>query len=143
MWVRVPRSQLIVQDVPSYVISHYNIAASRNWSKIEILLTKKSLLYVKTLYKVGAIKNFLITKNSKNVTKIILSPSFYKNSPFYKSVRYVSTPSKKHTISLKALRLLQTALRASIIILSTPYGLITHKEAVKFKTGGIIICILS
>lgn len=95
------------------------------------------------LYKVGAIKNFLIVKDAKNMKKIILSPSFYKNSSFYKNIRYVSTPSKKHTISLKALKLLQTALKASIIILSTPYGLITHKEAVKFKTGGIIICVLS
>jgi ribosomal protein S8 len=108
-----------------------------------IRLTKKSLLYVKTLYRVGAVKNYIVVKGNHGFDNIILSPAFYKNAPFYKNIRYVSTPSKKHTVSLKALRLLQTALRASILVLSTPYGLVTHKEAIKLKTGGIIICALS
>lgn len=138
-----PVSPIIIQDTPSYVISHYNIAASRNWSKIVILATKKSLLYVKILYKVGAIKNFILIKSNSKTDKIVLTPSFYRNSPVYKNIRYVSTPSKKHTVTLKALRLLKTALRASILILSTPYGLVTHKEAIRRKTGGIIICALS
>lgn len=72
-----------------------------------------------------------------------MSPAFYKNAPFYKSIRYVSTPSKKHTVTLRALKLLKTAVRASILILSTPYGLVTHTQAIKLKTGGIIICVLS
>jgi ribosomal protein S8 len=95
------------------------------------------------LYKVGAIKNYVLVKNEKKINKIILTPSFYKNAPFYKNIRYVSTPSKKHTVTLKALRLLLTALRASILILSTPYGLVTHREAIRLKTGGVIICALS
>ena len=133
----------MIFDVPSYVISHYNIAASRNWSKITISLTKKSLVYVKLLYKIGAVKNYIVIKNSKNLKKIMLAPFFYKNTPHYKNIRYVSTPSKKHIISLQALLILTTSIRASIIILSTSYGLMTHTEALKFKTGGIIMCVLN
>lgn len=95
------------------------------------------------LYVVGAVRNYVVINSKRNNDKIILTPSFYKNSPFYKNIRYVSTPSKKHTVTLKALRLLKTAIRASILVLSTPYGLVTHKEAIRLKTGGIIICILS
>ena len=95
------------------------------------------------LYRVGAIKNYITIKMSHNNHKIIFSPSFYKNTPNYKNIRYVSTPSKKHTVSLKALRMLQTALKASILILSTSYGLVTHTEAIKLRVGGVIICVLS
>ena len=95
------------------------------------------------LHKVGAIKNYITIKTQQNKYKIIFSPSFYKNTPNYKNIRYVSTPSKKHTVSLRALRMLHTALKASILILSTSYGLVTHTEAIKLKVGGIIICVLS
>ena len=91
----------------------------------------------------GAIRNYILTQKSGSCQKIIFSPSFYRSSPFYKNIRYVSTPSKKHSVTLKALRLLKTALRASILILSTPYGLVTHTEAIKLKTGGLIMCVLS
>lgn len=70
-------------------------------------------------------------------------PFFYKNTPHYKNIRYVSTPSKKHIISLQALLILTSSIRASILILSTSYGLMTHTEALRLKTGGIIMCVLN
>lgn len=68
---------------------------------------------------------------------------FYKSQPFFKSVRLVSSSSRKYTLSLKSLIILQKSLKSSILILSTPKGILTHKEAIKFKVGGLGICFIS
>jgi ribosomal protein S8 len=68
---------------------------------------------------------------------------FFKNTPFFKSLRLLSTPSKKHTTTLKGLRLINLSIKSSVIILSTPYGIIDHREALRIGTGGAILCIAS
>jgi ribosomal protein S8 len=71
-----------------------------------------------------------------------MSIPFYRNTPFFKSIRLISTPSKKHQISLKSLSLLNKTLKASILILSTNKGIITHHDALKFKVGGLALCVV-
>jgi ribosomal protein S8 len=55
----------------------------------------------------------------------------------------VSTPSRRHTISLKSLKTTAGSIRSSIIILSTPYGVVDHREALRLRTGGLILCFIS
>jgi ribosomal protein S8 len=35
------------------------------------------------------------------------------------------------------------SIKSSIVILSTPYGIIDHREALRIRTGGTILCIAS
>jgi ribosomal protein S8 len=74
---------------------------------------------------------------------IYVNTTFFKNTPFFKSLRLVSTPSKKHTTTIKGLRIINLSIKASVIILSTPYGIINHREALRIGTGGTILCIAS
>ena len=46
-------------------------------------------------------------------------------------------------ISLNALMILTTHTYASHLILNTPKGLITHREAIKRRTGGILVAIIN
>ena len=62
--------------------------------------------------------------------------------PFFKSIRLISTPSKKHRLSLKSLNLINKTLKASVLILSTDKGILTHREALKFKIGGLALCVV-
>ena len=71
-----------------------------------------------------------------------MSVPFYKKMPFFKSIRLISTPSKKHRLSLKSLNLLNKTLKASVLILSTDKGILTHREALKFKIGGLALCVV-
>ena len=129
----------------SYVVNHFNLVNSKKQVKKTIILTKKTLRLVKVLHSQGVINHFLIHKNvSLGVPAyyITFSPLFYKSIPFFRSVRLVTTPSRKHTVSLSALRLVVPSVRSSVILLSTSRGIIPHTEALALKIGGLILCIL-
>ena len=83
----------------------------------------------------------MIINRGKKLVKI--SPFIYKKSPFFKSIRLVSTPSKAFTIKLSTLRVLQPSLGQSLMILETTNGLITHREALKLKISGRILCVIT
>jgi len=72
-----------------------------------------------------------------------ISPFIYKQSSFFKSVKLISTPSKTFTVKLKALLIIQKSLGGSLLLLETSKGIITHKEAVRLKIGGKLLCSLS
>ena len=136
----------IMNSLPySHVSNCLNLIIAKKSTKIKVILTQKHLKFIKLLHSTGCINKYYITskKSSKSLKSYIyISTPFYKNSSFFKSVRIVSTSSKKHSISLKALKLVQNSLGSSIMLLSTPNGLITHKEAIQLQTGGYILCMI-
>ena len=118
---------------------------TKKQSKIKILTNKKGLTLIRALHKIGCISKFIIFK--KHIRKSLrtyayISSPFYKNTPFFKSVRVISTPSKHHQISLKGLKLLANSLNASVMLLSTSHGIVTHREALKLSIGGQILCMV-
>ena len=93
----------------------------------------------------AVIKSYIIIeKTIKNRKRrfIRLSGLFYKNESYFKGIRVVSTPSRKHTITLKALQLLKKISGTSLILLETSRGIISHVEALKLGTGGLILCVV-
>jgi ribosomal protein S8 len=127
------------------VISHLNLLITKRNLKNKIQINFQSLRLIKTLHSVGCVNKFLLTSQLKKkllLPYVHLSVPFYKNTPFFKSIRLISTPSKKHRISLSSLNLLNKTLKASILILSTDRGIITHREALKLKVGGLALCMV-
>ena len=131
---------------PSYIQNHVHFALAQKNPQSKVIYTRKTIMIVKVLAEIGCIHRFLVSgsihKKSSKYT-IWLTIFLYNNTPFFKSFRLLSTPSKHYTISYKALRILSTSIGASTIILSTSSGLITHKEALERHTGGLLLFILS
>ena len=141
----------------AYTINHINIALSKKQFYSSIILTKNSLCLIKALYKTSYINNYIIINkhsfynpeqhklcNKKSNRRLIrFSILYFKNKSFFKSIRLVSTPSRKHTISLHALKMASLSMKSSIILLSTNKGIIDHNEAIRLKIGGAILCVLS
>ena len=153
MRVRLPRFQIIFYDPNAYVINHYNLlVASKNYSK-KILYSKQNMNLIKILLKTGALSHYTLVKYTntrskffkKNVNVFFIKFAIYhfKNSPFFKTIRLISTQSKSFTITLQTIKLVTPIFKTSLFILSTPKGLLTHKEALKLGTGGILICSLN
>ena len=145
-----PRVSNIRYNTYAYVVNHLNLAISRKKLFIKIKYTKKTLSLVKALHKIGYISNYSVivkapTKWDSYLSQasIVINLIFFKNTPFFKSLRLISTPSKKHTVSLRALNVINTSVKSSMIIVSTPYGVIDHKEAIRIGTGGTLLCIAS
>jgi ribosomal protein S8 len=150
--VRLPRFQIIYYDSNAYIANHYNLlVTSKNHSKT-IPSTKKKLKLIKALFKVGAISHYTLVKynysaklHKKNTTKFFIKFSVFhfKNSPFYKTIRLVTTQSKSFSVTLDTIKLITPIFKTSLFILSTPLGVLTHTEALKLGTGGLILYILN
>ena len=126
--------------------NHINIAISRKLLRTTIKSSKRLLSLLKVLFEIGCVHHYIIFKryyNQKNFNTFVkFTVLFYNNKSFFKSVRLVTTASRKYAISLRALRILNSTLKSSILILSTSKGIVTHKEAIKFKVSGLLLCIL-
>ena len=122
--------------IPSRVQNHIHFALAQQNPQTKLLYTKKTAVIVKILSEIGCIHRYIILNSSNYASShyfIWLSVFFYKNTPFFKSFRLISTPSKRYTVTYKALTLLSISIGSSVIILSTSQGLITHKQALKKK----------
>ena len=101
---------------------------------------------MKTLCNYGVVSNFLIFKTNnayKSKISIKFSSFFYLNSPFFKKIKTVSTPSKKYYISFRSVKLLKKSFKNSVIILSTNKGLVNINDAFSLGVGGFIIYIIN
>jgi len=129
-----------------YLVNHINFLNTQKLLKTKIRFNKKIFLLLKSLNTIGCVSKFNLVKSQKaksiRLKYIYISVPIYKTTPFFKSIRLISTSSKKHYVSLSAIQLLLNTLKSSIIILSTSYGIITHKEAIAKKTGGLLLCII-
>jgi ribosomal protein S8 len=144
--VRFPRFQFISSDPNSYIINHYNLLITSKKKSKTVRFTNQNLKLIKILFKAGAVNHYTLIKLGKK-NKINLFIKFtvfhFKNSPFYKTIRIVTTQSKSFSITLGTIKLLLPIFKTSLFILSTPLGLLTHAEALKLGTGGLIVCILN
>ena len=130
----------------SYVINHINLTLGQKKPQTTIKYSKKNFKLIYLFYKLGCINNFFIhtTKHNSYIIKYLtFSIFFYKNSPFFKQIKLISSLSKKHTITYKALKIINQSIGTSILILSTTKGLLTHNEALKLKIGGLILAVLN
>lgn len=122
----------------SYVINLINIHKAHRNLCFEIIFTKKNLKFLIFLKNFNFIHKFVLIKKNNNLF-IRIYLYYYKNKKICSHFKLISKPSKTFTISYKALRLLDKRSGSSIFILSTPYGLVSHKEALKNKTSGFLV----
>ena len=127
----------------AFVVNHINILNTQKILKIKIKVNKKIITVLKAFNSIGCVNNFqIINSKISNENFAYLSVPFYRNTPFFKSIRLVSTGSKKYYLSFKALTLVAPTLNSSIMFLSANYGIINHREALRKKVGGLILYIL-
>ena len=108
-----------------------------------MLYNKKILNFISLLSSLGYI-SYILVDNNDNVKKYLMfTPFFFKNTSFYGSLSLISTPTKRFSLTVRALIILNRSLKSSFLILETSRGLLTHKEALKYHTGGYILCLLS
>ena len=132
----------IIFNKYNYFINHYNLLNISKQHKIKIIFTKKIYNLVKIFYSLGLINNYyLYTSNSKVYIKLTLF--FYKNTVFFKNIKIISSITKKHYITYKSLKLLNFYLKSSFLLISTPFGIITHNDALRKKVGGLLLFLIN
>lgn len=125
----------------AYLINHINIALSKKMYSITVLMSVKVFRLLKLLHRLGIVSRYFISDN-EGTLKITMTFFKFKGSTYFSKIRQISTPSKKHYITYRSLLLVRPALKSSFMILSTSEGLITHKEALSRKVGGLMLCFI-
>lgn len=138
-----PRVSNMYYNPVSLISNHVNLALSKKSFKNKVVLTKANLKLLKLLRSVGCVNNLSVLSSHGNHNFITFSVFLYRNSTFFYKVRPVSTSSKKFFLSYRALKMISTNLKSTLIILSTSKGLISHKEALYLKIGGLILFVIS
>lgn len=126
----------------SYLLSTLNINKLHKNLSFSIIFNKKNLQIITVFKKLNLIYKYTLI-NKKNIILINVNLYFYKNKPTIFSSKIISKPSKNFFLSYDSLRLLTKKTGNSIFLLSTPKGILTHKDAVKLKTSGFLICFFS
>ena len=134
-------SKLIYNHPYNYLLNNIKLNSAKKKLQFKIRFTVRNLTFLKLLKSLGAIRNFYIIKNNSVFFKIFLY--YFKRTSILKNFKIVSTPSRFFFISLKAISLLNNRTGSSIFLLSTPFGIMTHQEAMRFGTGGKVLAVFS
>lgn len=105
-----------------------------------MLVTRRILPILQLLVKLNIIRRFYFLPTTSSFEKKV------RVFPFYNKLQTITSNislhfRKAHPISIKlqALKLLNKTLGGSSLILNTPQGLLTHREALLQGVGGILI----
>jgi ribosomal protein S8 len=118
-----------------------NIAKKNLFFKIS--LNSQEIAMMRLLTQKGVIRRFFKLHNTttdKELYIVYPNHSLADNS----NLRLILFSNNADTIklSLNALKLINTASGASSYILKTHKGLLTHQEAIQYRTGGVLVCLL-
>jgi ribosomal protein S8 len=122
----------------SYVINLININKLKKNLHFNIFFTKKNLLFINFLKNFTFINKYYIIK-IKNKFYIRIYLYYYKNKIISNNFKILSSPSKSFFLSYKSLRLISKRTSSSVFILSTDRGLLSHKQALNQKLGGLVL----
>ena len=122
-----------------HFVGHLKLCIARRNLYFETYLTTRTLRFLKLLYHLNVVRRYLRITSKKYR---IYTNWFGLNSPALR-LKFYTRCSSPITLSYKSLLVLTQSTFTSHIILSTSYGLMTHKQAIQAHTGGILICIIS
>ena len=123
---------------PSYIINLININKLRKNLYFFLLFTVKNYQFVKILKKFNVIHDFRLIKKNKFVY-IKITLFFYKNNIICYNFKIITRPAKIFNISYNSLVLLSKKTNSSIFFISTSEGILSHKEAILQKKGGMVL----
>jgi ribosomal protein S8 len=103
----------------------------------DCLVTNSVLPFLKLLYNLGIIRRYLRLSSMK----YRIFTNWYGFHPSRKQIRFYQQKTPI-ILTYKSLITLQRSTFNSDLIVETPKGLISHREAIKLRTGGHLVCLI-
>ncbi len=126
-----------IQDPISNMLTIIRNGQLAKKSNVIVYYSKIKESIIKILFNEGYIKKYVLLK-FKNLKKILIYLKYFLNKPVINKIKRVSKPSLRIYYNYKNFPIIYSGL--GILIISTSLGILTNKEAYKFKVGGEIIC---
>ena len=121
-----------------HFINHLKINTARRNFFFETIVNKKVLEFIRLIYRLNIIRRYIRLTNKT----YRIYPAWSGCAAHFKSIKCYRPNNNPIIVSYKALLILQNHTGVSDIILSTPRGILTQREAIKFRTGGILMCMI-
>lgn len=118
-----------------------NIAKKNLFFKISI--SKQELQMMKLLTTRGIIRRyFKLHSDLVDRDLYLIYPNHTRRDNGNLRLVLFSKNADQISLTLQSLKIINLASGASSFILKTNKGLLTHQEAIKYKVGGILLCLL-
>ena len=88
----------------------------------------------------GYIASFSKQEIRKNISILNVKLKYYQNSGVIKSIARVSKPGRRVYYSIKDLKENKFCNGLGIVVLSTPKGVLSDKNAIHHNIGGEVLC---
>jgi len=126
-----------MQDITSDVITRIRNAQSANKETVDVLYSKLILNLLSVLHAEGYIASFDVFEERPNCRLIRIKLKYYQGSPVIDSIQRVSKPSIKVYVKTKNIPSVLNGL--GTVILSTPKGVMTDRDARRLGVGGEVL----
>lgn len=124
-------------DPHAYILNHIKINYAKRRLYFSLPFNKKIFVLLKFFKKMSVISSFfLIWSKRTNLYYFKIVLHYKYNRPLHGFIKLISNQKSRYSISYPALKLLDRSLGDSLYILSTPNGLLTHKDALVRRMGG-------
>jgi len=121
-----------------YLLNHVKMSMAQHRYFFDIKVTVSVQKMLRILLSLGIIRRFYrLTLN-----KYRIYPGWTFNSAQSRHIKVFSHTKNPLKIKLKSLIILKWNLGNSTLILNTPLGLLTHRQALQLKTGGHLLCVV-
>ena len=128
----------MTQHPYTHFLNHLKIASLRRRLSFNFNITVKLKPLVSLLQSLNIIRRY--HKIAPGSYSIYPAYTYYRR--YSRKIRTYTRSSGKISLTLKALKILNLNTPFTHYILETPKGVLTHKEAIKFSTGGNLLLVV-
>lgn len=119
----------------THFLNHLKLASLRKRLSFKFRLTKKLKPLAKLLQSLNVIRRY--HRNADNSYTVF--PAYTHFRRYSRKIKAFTRSDGKIKLTLKALRILNISTPHTYYVLETPLGIITHKEAIRYSTGGNLL----
>ena len=133
-------SKHMIENRYSYIFNQLQISSRGKRYSFNVRVTTAVKPVLRLLQTLNLIRRFHRSETGSNIYRVF--PSY---SRFRRSCRLLRVYARKRgriSLSYNSLRLLNYNSPHSYYILETPRGIVTHKDAIKHRHGGLLLAII-
>jgi small subunit ribosomal protein S8 len=107
---------------------------------VDVTYSNLHVAVLEVLKDEGFIKSFTKEEQRKNVSSLKVQLKYFQDAGVIKTISRISKPGKRVYYSIEDLKVNKFCNGLGIVILSTPRGVISDKNAVHHNVGGEALC---
>ena len=119
-------------------INHYKISVAQHTFFFIVRQTPQISQILNVFQKLGLVRRFVRVNNRF----YRVYPTWAFNRNYLHNIKVHSHPKNHLRIKLNALWVLKQSIGSSTILLNTTKGILTHREALKYRLGGHLLCVI-